>query len=134
MKINYDLSGKNGSLPLIPVPHDCIVEHITETENAVSFEFSADVCEYDSVRAMGLNFHGPTISVNLSDPTFFIYEKKKSGSKIKEIFDAEDFRKKICGKKLEYLNHFVNENDFVVVLSDYILAFTAYSVEFDWKE
>ena len=36
-------------------------------------------------------------------------------------------------KKLEYLNHFVNENDFVVVLSDYILAFTAYSVEFDWK-
>ena len=50
----------------------------------MSFEFSADVCEYDSVRAMGLNFHGLTISVNLSDPTFFIYEKKKSGSKIKE--------------------------------------------------
>lgn len=39
MKINYDLSGKNGSLPLIPVPHDCIVEHITETENACLLNF-----------------------------------------------------------------------------------------------
>ena len=83
MKINYDLSGKNGSLPLIPVPHDCIVEHITETENAVYFEFSADLCEYDSVHAMGLNFHGLTISVNLSDPAFFIYEKKKKRFKNK---------------------------------------------------
>ena len=86
MKINYDLSGKNGSLPLIPVPHDCIVEHITETENAVSFEFSADVCEYDSVRAMGLNFHGLTISVNLSDPTFFYLRKEKKWFKNKRSF------------------------------------------------
>ena len=126
-------------LPTIPVPHDCVIDNISFSDNFLIFGFEEGISIYDSIQHICPDAKSLTIKMHLID-TFDIYQEIiKKFPKFKRMYVEIDFNKLVrLGKqiKMEYLYHYVAYQSLIVNLyfkSNIILDLRADYIEYIWK-
>lgn len=131
-----------GTLPTIPVPHDCIVDSITLEDSYLTLAFEKDMSYHDSIKHIKPDAKYLVMKIHLHDELFSLYKWCKP---IK-LLATDGYFKRIDNSllsgfakseaKLEYLYHYVGDNKIII---DFSASFTirleidAYSVELHWK-
>ena len=133
----YYLDG--AELPTIPVPHDCVIDNISFSDNFLIFGFEEGISIYDSIQHICPDAKSLTIKIHLID-SFDIYQEIiRKFPKFKRAYVEIDFNKLVrLGKqiKMEYLYHYVAYQSLIVNLyckSNIILDLRADYIEYIWK-
>ena len=128
------------TLPVMPTPHDCVIEHIRIENDCIVFEFEDDINKRDAnvplrpgARSLVIRYH------LVYEDGFAIFKGIKPG----KIFFREGGYKRLsenamitlAESKLEYLYHYVSYNSVIIHMwsgGDMILYANVDYVEYEW--
>lgn len=126
--------------PTIPVPHDCIINDISFSDDFLVLTFEQDISIHDFIQRINSNAKSLIIKIHLID-TFDIYQMKIwKFPKFKRLYAEIDFNKLtslVKQKRVEYLYHYVAYQSLVVNLyynTNIILNLQTDYIEYIWKE
>ena len=125
--------------PTIPVPHDCVINVVSFSDNFLVFDFEQGISIHDSIQHICPNAKSLTIEMHLID-TFDIYQMKiRKFPKFKRLYNEIDFDKLaslVKRKRVEYLYHYVAYQSLIVNLyynANIILDLRTDYIEYIWK-
>lgn len=142
MKETYYLNAD--TLPLIPIPHDCVIKEIQLNENELIFIFENDISYHDSIKNIKPDAKSLTITFHLSnefDEMSLYIKRQRKLFRSKSFYEETDLTHNkdkllaLANNRLEYLDHYIGYNSIIVNLfsfDDIALHLNADSVEFDW--
>ena len=126
--------------PTIPVPHDCVINDISFSDDFLVLTFEQDISIHDFIQHIYSNAKSLIIKIHLID-TFDIYQMKIwKFPKFKRFYAEIDFNKLaslVKQKRVEYLYHYVAYQSLVVNLyynTNIILNLQTDYIEYIWKE
>ena len=141
----YILNGE--SLPTIPIPHDCVIQHIHLNNQCIEFVFEDGISNNDSIQFYKPGVKSLIIRYHLAfdSDDFSIYKWVKPMKLLSKLFSTEGHYKRIKnslltelpeGKfKLEYLSHCVGFCSIIIKLfsNGYVILDADIDyVEFEW--
>ncbi|MGI5958407.1 MAG: hypothetical protein ACOX60_03190 [Massiliimalia sp.] len=125
--------------PTVPIPHDCVINNISLSDNFLVLDFEQGISDYDSIQHICPNAKSLTIKMHLID-TFDIYQMKtRKFPKFKKLYEELDFDKLVNlvkQKRVEYLYHYVSYQSLIVNLYhniNIILDLHIDYIEYIWK-
>lgn len=71
-------------LPTIPVPHDCVIDSVSFSDNFLILDFEQGISIYDSIQHICPDAKSLTIKMHLID-TFYISRSNKEISEIQKV-------------------------------------------------
>lgn len=126
--------------PTIPVPHDCVINDISFSDDFLVLTFEQDISVHDSIQHIHSNAKSLIVKIHLID-TFDIYQMKiRNFPKFKRFYAEIDVNKLaslVKQKRVEYLYHYVAYQSLVVNLyynTNIILNLQTDYIEYIWKE
>lgn len=131
-------------LPMIPAPHDCIIDNISIENQTIIFKFEKDISYHDSIKSIRPDAKSLFIRFHLVESdAFSVYKWHKpikfvAKNGYYKLIDNSAITNLVSnGLKLEYLYHNVSYNSIIVKLfSKYSIIFDAEvdCIEFEWTE
>lgn len=126
--------------PTIPVPHDCVINDISFSDDFLVLTFEQDISVHDSIQHIHSSAKSLIVKIHLID-TFDIYQMKiRKFPKFKRFYAEIDVNKLtslVKQKRVEYLYHYVAYQSLVVNLyynTNIILNLQTDYIEYIWKE
>ena len=126
--------------PTIPVPHDCVINDISFSNDFLVLDFEQDISRHDSIKDIHSNAKSLIIKMHLID-TFDIYQMKiRKFPKFKRFYVEIDFNKLadlVKQKRVVYLYHYIAYKSLIIKLyynTNIILKLQADYIEYIWKE
>ncbi len=129
-------------LPIIPVPHDCVIETITMENQWLVFRFEKDIGYRDSVKEFMPGAKSLVIKFHLVDEEFCLYQWHKpikflAGKGYYKQADSSLLYQLASSKfNLEYLNHYVAYQSLMIEMcatTTIRLDLSVDYVEFHWN-
>lgn len=127
-------------LPTIPVPHDCVINDISFSNDFLVLDFEQDISRHDSIKDIHSNAKSLIIKMHLID-TFDVYQMKiRKFPKFKRFYVEIDFNKLadlVKQKRVAYLYHYIAYQSLIIKLyynTNIILNLQADYIEYIWKE
>ena len=138
MTESYSLSGD--SIPVMPLPHDCVIESIEVSDEYIVFRFEKNLYERASIQIVHPGADSLVIRYHLTDPCFYVYRQKKRRKRGEMpdygYVEADEFPS-MASHRLEYINHYAGHNGMIVKLwseGEIVIDLRADIVEFEWTE
>ena len=125
--------------PTIPVPHDCMVNSISISDEFLVLNFEQDISIHDSVQFICPNAQSLTIKIHLTDTLDFnVYQaKRRKFPRYKRWYEEitpEQLVSLVKKKSLAYLYHYVSYQSLIINLdASIILSLRADYIEYIWK-
>lgn len=128
------------TLPVMPTPHDCVIQHIRLEDSCIVFEFEDDINRHDvnvplrsDARSLVIRYH------LVYEDGYAIFKGIKPG----KLFFREGGYKRLpenalttlAESKLEYLYHYVSYNSVIIHMwsgGNVILYADVDSIEYEW--
>lgn len=128
------------TLPVMPTPHDCVIEHIRLEDSCIVFEFEDDINRHDVNAPLRPDARSLVIRYHLVyEDGYAIFKEIKPG----KLFFREGCYKRLpenvlttlAESMLEYLYHYVGY-DFIIIHmwsgGDVVLSADVDYIEYEW--
>lgn len=138
MAERYLLSGR--TLPVMPVPHDCVIENIEVTEEYIVFRFENGIHDRPAVKIVHPGARSLVIKYRLADPCFYVYRQEEPTVRGRmpgyKFVEQEELPG--TAKGWSYLCHYVGYNAIIIKLwrgrSNLFIDARVDEAEYDWIE